>query len=135
MLYMLDTNVCIYAINNDPASYCNKLESLENSGHSLAISSIVLAELQFGIANSKRKEQNQIKVNAFISGLDVIDFSAKCALFYGELRFELKQKGISIGNNDLLIASHALCERATLVTNNSSEFGRVAGLKLDNWDE
>jgi tRNA(fMet)-specific endonuclease VapC len=133
MIYMLDTNICIYILNKQPSSYTEKLTQLERQ-HRLAISSIVLAELQYGVANSKHQEQNQIKVNTLMSKLEVIDFSAKCALYYGELRADLKKQGVIIGNNDLLIASHALCEKATLVTNNVSEFERCAGLIVENWD-
>lgn len=132
MIYMLDTNVCIYIIKKKPLSYIQKLESLETKG-TICISSIVLAELQYGVSNSMFKEQNQINVNNLISRLEVMDFSAQCALYYGEIRTELKRNGIIIGNNDLLIASHAVCEGATLITNNISEFKRVSNLKLCAW--
>lgn len=134
MKYMLDTNICIYILNKKPISYIKKLENLEKK-YSIAISSIVLAELQFGVSNSKYKEQNQINVNNLISKLEIIDFTEQCALYYGEIRANLKRKGIIIGNNDLLIASHAICEKATLVTNNTSEFQRVDNLKLEDWSE
>jgi tRNA(fMet)-specific endonuclease VapC len=134
MIYMLDTNICIYIINKKPISYIKKLESLEKTD-SIALSAIVLAELQYGVSNSRFKEKNQINVNSFVSKLDIIDFTEQCAFFYGEIRTDLKQKGIIIGNNDLLIASHAICEEATLVTNNISEFNRIKGLKLINWSK
>ena len=133
MMYMLDTNVCIYAINKKPITYIKKLDLLEKKKHNIVISSIVLAELQYGVANSQHKEQNQINLDNFLNKLEIIDFSAKCAFYYGELRAELKQNRVSIGNNDLLIASHALCEQAILVTNNISEFGRINKLLLENW--
>jgi tRNA(fMet)-specific endonuclease VapC len=131
---MLDTNICIYILNKKPDSYIQKLENLENR-HPIFISSIVLAELQYGVANSKLKEQNQINVNYLLDKLEVLDFSSKCAFYYGELRADLKRRGVIIGNNDLLIASHALAEDATLVTNNASEFERVKGLKIIDWAE
>ena len=134
MIYMLDTNLCIYIINKKPISSIKKLESLEKTD-SIALSAIVLAELQYGVSNSRFKEKNQINVNSFVSKLDIIDFTEQCAFFYGEIRTDLKQKGIIIGNNDLLIASHAICEEATLVTNNISEFNRIKGLKLINWSK
>lgn len=126
---MLDTNICIYILNKKPISYVQKLEKLEKI-HPIFISSIVLAELQYGVANSKFKEQNQINVNYLLDKIEVLEFSSKCAFYYGELRADLKRKGIIIGNNDLLIASHALAEDATLVTNNVSEFKRVKGLEI-----
>lgn len=131
---MLDTNICIYILNKKPESYIKKLENLEKR-HPIFISSIVLAELQYGVANSKFKEQNQINVNYLLDKLEVLDFSSKCAFYYGELRADLKHRGVIIGNNDLLIASHALAEDATLVTNNSSEFERAKGLKIVDWAE
>jgi len=134
MIYMLDTNICIYILNKKPVSYIKKLENLEKK-HPIFISSIVLAELQYGVSNSKFKEQNQINVNYLLDKLEVLEFSSKCAFYYGELRADLKRRGVIIGNNDLLIASHALAESATLVTNNSSEFERVKELKIIDWVE
>lgn len=133
MIYMLDTNICIYAINKKPSSYLEKLEELEQMRHTLSISSIVLAELQYGVSNSQNQKRNQINLDIFISRLEVIDFSAKCAFYYGELRAQLKKEGTVIGNNDLFIASHAIAEQAVLVTNNISEFQRVPGLIVANW--
>ena len=133
MKYMLDTNICICAINKKPSSYLQRLEELEQMRHTLSISSIVLAELQYGVSNSHNQKLNQINLDIFISRLEVIDFSAKCAFYYGELRAKLKKEGILIGNNDLFIASHAIAEQAILVTNNISEFNRVPELITENW--
>ena len=133
MIYMLDTNVCVYTLNKHPDYYYKNLELL-GINNTIAISSIVLAELQYGISKSKRKEENQTKLNIFLNRLEVIDFTEKCAFYYGELRTELEQKGIIIGANDLLIASHALCTQATLITNNTSEFKRVSGLKIKDFN-
>lgn len=132
MIYMLDTNICIYILNKKPVSYIQKLEEIEKN-NSICISSIVLAELQYGVSNSNFKEQNQINVNYLLDKLEVLSFSSKCAFYYGELRADLKRNGVIIGNNDLLIASHALAEDATLVTNNISEFRRVKRLKVIDW--
>jgi tRNA(fMet)-specific endonuclease VapC len=134
MMYMLDTNICIYIINQKPVSYLKSLDRFEQNS-SLTISSIVLAELQYGVSNSFHKEQNQINLDVFLNKIDVIPFSAKCAFYYGEIRSKLKKEGIIIGNNDLLIASHALAERAILVTNNIGEFKRIPELQLENWGE
>jgi len=120
-------------INKKPDSYLQKLQALEQI-HTLSISSIVLAELQYGVSNSHNQKQNQINLDIFISRLEVIDFSAKCAFYYGELRARLKKEGTIIGNNDLLIASHAIAEQAILVTNNISEFKRIPKLIVENWD-
>lgn len=133
MIYMLDTNICIYTINKKPLSYLQRLQTLEVTSI-LAISAIVLAELQYGVSHSLNKQQNQINLDIFLSKLKVIDFSAKCAFYYGELRVKLKKNGTIIGSNDLLIASHAIAEDATLVTNNTNEFKRIPNLIIENWN-
>ncbi|MGX6959866.1 MAG: PIN domain-containing protein [Rickettsia endosymbiont of Pentastiridius leporinus] len=135
MSYMLDTNVCIYIINTKPAAYLHKLKMIEKN-NIISISSIVLAELQYGVSNSsiQNKTQNQLNLDAFLSKVEVIDFSAKYAFYYGEVKTMLKKEGSLIGNNDLLIASHAIAEGAILVTNNTKEFGRIPNLVLENWD-
>lgn len=132
MLYMLDTNICIYLMKKKSLSLFKKLSSLEKH-HDIAISSIVLAELQFGVANSQHKEQSQINLNTLLSKLDVLPYTEQCAFYYGEIRAELKRKGALIGANDLFIASHALTEKATLITNNGKEFKRVNTLSIENW--
>jgi tRNA(fMet)-specific endonuclease VapC len=129
---MLDTNICIYIINKKPLSFLPKLEKIDQL-HSLMISSIVLAELQYGVSNSISQTQNQINLDAFLTKIDVLPFCEKAAFFYGAIRSKLKKQGQLIGGNDLLIASHAIAEEATLITNNASEFKRVQGLKLEIW--
>ncbi|MCZ6886599.1 MAG: PIN domain-containing protein [Rickettsia endosymbiont of Ixodes persulcatus] len=133
---MLDTNVCIYVMNKKPIPYLQKLKIVEKN-NSVVISSIALAELQYGVSNSsnQNKKQNQINLDAFLNKVEVISFSAKCAFYYGELRSMLEKKGTIIGSNDLLIASHVLAENATLVTNNIKEFKRIPNLILENWDK
>jgi tRNA(fMet)-specific endonuclease VapC len=132
-MYMLDTNICVYAINRKPALYLRTLEQLDKKHNIIVISSIVLAELQFGVANSIHKEQNQINLNKFLSAIVVVDFTARAALFYGELKAELRKSGKMTGDNDMLIASHAISEEAVLVTNNISEFSRIKNLVVENW--
>jgi tRNA(fMet)-specific endonuclease VapC len=134
MLYMLDTNICIFLLGKKKAIYFDKLDNIQEKGHNIAISTIVLAELQFGVANSQRKEQNQKELNILLGKLQVMSYDDKCAYFYGELRTKLKQVGYLIGGNDLFIASHAMAEDAILITNNLQEFQRVNGLKIEHWE-
>ncbi|MCX4084472.1 PIN domain-containing protein [Rickettsia hoogstraalii] len=133
---MLDTNICIYIINKKPIAYLQKLEAVGKNSV-VSISSIVVAELQYGVFNSstRNKKQNQINLDAFLSKVETINFSAKCAFYYGEIKNMLKKEGTIIGNNDLFIASHAIAENATLVTNNIKEFKRIPNLILENWDK
>ena len=127
---LLDTNICIYVMNRRPAEI---LEKFEKHSHHLAISSITLAELRFGAAHSSKPEHNHAQVNQFCQCLEVVHFDEQAAFYYGEIRTALKRQGQLIGDNDLLIAEHALALDALLVTNNSKEFQRVGGLMLENW--
>jgi tRNA(fMet)-specific endonuclease VapC len=131
---MLDTNICIFLLGKKQKFYFNKLDYIQTKGHNLAISTIVLAELQFGVANSHRVEQNQKYLNILLGKFNILSYDDKCARYYGELRAALKKEGRIIGSNDLLIASHAMAENAVLITNNYRELQRVTGLKIEHWE-
>jgi tRNA(fMet)-specific endonuclease VapC len=130
-LLMLDTNICIYVIKNHPPEIRRRLEALRPQN--IAISSIVVAELWFGVMKSHQRENNQRALGDFLGLVEVIDWPAMAARVYGELRARLEAKGRLIGNMDMLIAAHALYRHATLVTRNRSEFARVEGLKIETW--
>ena len=131
MKYMLDTNMIIYARNGQK----DQLNSLFGSygEDDLCISAITLAELEFGVCNSQAEEKNRELLYLFLSGFTVIPFDRSAAREYGEIRADLKKKGTPIGANDLFIAAHARSLDLTLVTNNTREFDRVEGLKVENW--
>ena len=129
-MFMLDTDMCIYLINERDQALRRKFE--ENAS-SVCISSITYAELCFGVAHSARVEENQRELQAFCLDLDILPFDAGAGVRYGQIRQELVRRGRTIGANDLLIAAHASGAHATLVTNNEREFGRVQGLPLENW--
>ena len=131
MKYMLDTNIIVYILNSRPEKVRKRFTRY--SPEDICISSVTLAELEYGICNSSRPDQNRIALMMFLADIDVIPFDAQAAADYGEIRFDLKRKGTPIGANDLLIAAHARALGLTLVTNNSREFDRVDGLKVENW--
>lgn len=133
MKYLLDTNIIAYIINERPPEVISKFQSL--SKDEISVSSIVVAELWYGVAKSHKKEQNKFALENFLAPLTIIDFDVIAAKFYAVIRADLESKGMIIGSNDILIASHALSLGLTLVTNNTKEFGRVNGLKLENWVE
>lgn len=99
----------------------------------VCISAVVESELRFGVEISPRRRKDQEALEALLRFLPVIDFPAAAAIEYGRIRSDLQRRGLLIGGNDLLIAAHARCLGLTLVTNKMREFGRVAGLKLENW--
>ena len=128
--YLLDTNICIDVIKRRPASLLNRFN--ENASH-LAISAITLAELLHGAEKSSQPQRTLAVVEDFCSRLDVLDYGAKAAQHYGQIRSALERRGTPIGVNDLHIAAHARSEGLTLVSNNLREFERVEGLLYENW--
>jgi tRNA(fMet)-specific endonuclease VapC len=131
MKYIFDTNICIYILNNRYESIFNRIEA--TGIDQIGITSITVAELAFGIENSRRQEENRIALMEFLLPFEILDFSQAEAYTYGKIRAYLQQRGLIIGNMDLLIGSIALARNITLVTNNVSEFNRIDGLRVENW--
>jgi tRNA(fMet)-specific endonuclease VapC len=131
MKLMLDTNICIYLIKQYPPSVLERF--LSHPVGDIGISSITVAELDYGASKSRHATKNRIALDQFISPLDVAAFDREAAAAYGRLRAALEQKGTPIGSMDLLIAAHALSLGVKLVTNNTREFRRVPGLRVENW--
>jgi tRNA(fMet)-specific endonuclease VapC len=128
---MLDTNICIYLIKGKPPQVLSRLKEF-NLGD-VSVSSITLSELEYGVAKSSKPEQNRDALDAFLAPLDILPFNAEAAYHYGKIRALLEKEGKLIGAMDLLIGAHALSASMTLVTNNLKEFGRIPGLRLENW--
>ena len=132
MKYLLDTNICIYIINEKPKKVLRKFE--QYPVHEFAISSITHAELQFGVEKSKKKDINQNALDEFLLPLTILPFHGKnLVVCYGEIRAFLESKGKTIGPLDTLIAAHALSLDLTIVSNNIKEFSRIPDLKSENW--
>lgn len=131
MQYLLDTNICIYIIKNKPTQVFEKFISLEFG--TVAISSITLAELNYGVQKSSNVDKNSEALIKFLTPIEILDFNYEATEEYGIIRSDLERKGMPIGPLDLLIAAHAKSLDIILVTNNENEFSRVAGLKIENW--
>ena len=131
MRYMLDTNICIYAIKNKPAEVIRNF--LRHNPDEMCISSITYGELMHGVEKSQAVEKNRIAMSLFLSPLTILDFDSHAAEEYGKIRADLERKGTPIGPLDMLIAGHAKAEGLTIVTNNTREFCRVADLPVEDW--
>jgi tRNA(fMet)-specific endonuclease VapC len=131
--YLLDTDICIEMIRGKSPALLTHLHRRKVG--SVAISSITLAELQYGVAKSRDPEQNLIALVHFVAPLEVLPFDERVAAGYGKLRADLERSGQPIGPLDTLIAAHALAAKLTLVTNNQREFSRVPGLHVENWGQ
>lgn len=131
MKYLLDTNICIYLIKQKPVEVIKRFES-EAMGE-IGISSITVSELYYGVEKSRQKERNSRALEQFLLPLMIKEYDFKASAAYGKVRAKLESQGKPIGPLDTLIASHALSLNAILVTNNEREFGRVEGLRVENW--
>jgi len=130
MQWLLDTNILIAASKAHPLVLaCLKRRTLDE----LLLSTVVWAEIEFGIAKSTRQTHNRQVFDSIARHLKMLPFSARAARHYGEIRTGLERAGLPIGANDMLIAAEARAQGATLVTDNTREFARVPGLRLENW--
>ena len=130
MKFLLDTNICIFLMKNRPETVARYEQNIKLG---IAISSITLSELKFGVYNSEHPEKNYKNLLRFLIGIEVLDYNSAAADEYGRIRAELRRKGTPIGQMDMLIAAHAKAENLTFVTNNTREFERVEGLCLEDW--
>lgn len=131
--YMLDTNICIFAIKHKPESLVHRIEQCIPG--ELCISSITFAELLHGVEKSQAVERNRLALLLFLSKIAILDFDSEAADEYGKLRADLERKGTPIGPMDMLIAGHAKSEQLVVVTNSTREFKRISGLEIQDWTE
>ena len=127
MKYMLDTNICIYAIKQEPEVVLQKI--LKHHPSDICISSITYAELMHGV------EKNRLALTLLLSPIEIVDFDSHAAEEYGKIKADLQSQGKIIGPIDLLIASHAKSKGLTIVTNNTKEFKRVNHLNVEDWSK
>jgi tRNA(fMet)-specific endonuclease VapC len=132
--YLLDTNAVIALLNNNPPGVRSRLRQVVTEDASIAVPSIVLYELWYGVARSARRGENAERLRVFLSGnIDILPLDEEDAVVAGDLRAGLETAGTPIGPYDLLIAAQALRSRTALVTANVSEFARVRGLVWQDW--
>lgn len=133
MRYMLDTNICIYAIKHKPEKVFQKLQEVEPED--VYVSSVTYAELVHGVEKSAAVEKNRLALSMLLANIEILDFDVDAADCYGKIRADLEKKGTPIGPLNMMIAGHAQSRGYTVVTNNVKEFSRVSNLKIENWAE
>ena len=131
MKYLLDTNICIFVINNRPETVRRKMQGIAVG--EIGISSVSVSELAYGVAKSAQIDRNQAALDKFLMPLEILPYDENAAKGYGTIRAHLESKGTPIGPMDLMIAAHALALNLTVVTNNVREFRRIPGLKVEDW--
>ncbi len=132
--YLLDTNICIYIINQSPIGVLKKLN--EHQEDEIFISTPTISELFYGVENSQKKEENFIKLKIFLEFFEnnILDFDMKSAKQYGKIRAYInKNNKRKIGDKGMDIASIALSNQVVLVTNNEKDFKFIPNLKIQNW--
>ncbi|HOP64548.1 MAG TPA: type II toxin-antitoxin system VapC family toxin [Spirochaetota bacterium] len=130
-MYLLDTNICIYIIKKKPVEVLKVLK--RKLKKDIYVSSITIAELEYGVAKSQFPEKNRIALIEFLSIFNILPFDDTDAVEFGVIKTDLEKKGKIIGPMDLLIAGQAKAKKLILVTNNINEFERVEGIKIENW--
>lgn len=133
MRYMLDTNICIYAIKHKPQKVFLKLQ--EVNPEDICVSSITYAELVHGVEKSAAVEKNRLALYMLFANIEILNFDVDAANCYGKIRADLEKKGTPIGPLDMMIAGHTMSKGYIVVTNNVKEFSRVPNLKIENWAE
>ncbi|ULJ63136.1 tRNA(fMet)-specific endonuclease VapC [Wielerella bovis] len=128
--YFLDTHICIYAMKHKPLSVREKFNAYQGQ---MAISSVVLMELAYGAECSQSPQKAHFALQAFVEGLQIVDFNSSAAYHTAQIRAHLRKVGTPIGSYDTMIAGHARSMGLILVSNNLKEFERVEGLRLENW--
>ena len=128
--FMLGTNVVIRVLRDRPAS---ARERFNAEADGLCVSTVTLGELFHGAARSARPIEVRREVERLAARLQVLSYDADAAAHFGDIRADLQRRGMVIGPYDLMIAAHARSRGLVLVTGNLGEFGRVAGLRCEDW--
>ncbi len=131
MKYLIDTNICIYIMNERPIEVIRKFKKYPIG--EIGVSAITVSELQYGVTKSIHKGKNRRRLEEFLFPFDILSYDELAAGVYGIIRAQLEESGKLIGPLDLLIAAQALSRDLTLVTNNEKEFKRIKKLKVENW--
>jgi len=131
MKYLLDTNICIELIRQKSQTLIKRLVACTPG--EVAVSTISVAELAYGVQKSTQTTKNQAALEQFLLPLEIANFDQRASLTYGKIRATLEREGNIIGAMNMLIGSHALSMDLILVTHNTSEFQRIPNLKLKDW--
>lgn len=132
-MYLLDTNIVIYTLKNRITDFRNKIERVGIDN--VAVSSLTIAELEYGAAKSNNPDAARAKLYEFLMPFEIKDFDTRAAECYGRIRANLEKAGTPIGPIDTMIAAIAVSNHSIIVTNNTKEFQRVSNLEIEDWSK
>ena len=132
-MYLLDTNICIYAINGRHPQLTEHLLTVPPDD--IAVSAITVGELEYGAAKSNWGERTRQTVRAFLANFSILPFTEQDALLFGRIRAKLETSGTPIGLLDAMIGTQGVANDLTVVTHNTREFRRIPGIRLEDWAE
>ncbi len=118
-------------MNKRPLKIIKKFKQYELG--EIGISTISVSELRYGVAKSMHRKKNEVRLEEFLTPLEILSYDQQAAKVYGDIRFQLEQHGQLIGPLDMLIAAQAMSQNLVLITNNDKEFERIKKLKVENW--
>ena len=130
-MYLLDTNICIYAMKSKFPELTKKLFEIPPT--EICISSVTVGELAYGVAKSKQKERSKQVLDIFLSAYNILPFDDEDAMAFGEIRALLNSQGMPIGPYDLQIAAQGVSKGLIVVTHNVKEFCRISNLTFEDW--
>ena len=130
-LYMLDTDTCAFVLRRTSPKLLERIQAVPMVQQVMSV--VTYAELLYGVQLSSKKKANQAAVDALASHVAILELSQDAARHYALIRADLKKRGCMVGANDLMVAAHARSLGAIVVTNNTKDFARVKGLKVENW--
>ena len=131
MKFLIDTNICIYIMNNRPPEVIQRFKNIEIG--LIGISSISVSELHYGVNKSRCIKHNLKRLEEFLNPFEILPYDENASRYYGKIRSQLEKQGNVIGPLDMLIAAHALSKDLILITNNEKEFKRIQAVKVENW--
>jgi tRNA(fMet)-specific endonuclease VapC len=130
--YLLDTNTCIRYLKGASQRLHERIEEIPDDD--MLVCSVVKAELFFGAEKSQTVQKTRAQQTLFLSRFNSLPFDDATAHVYGRIRAQLEKRGTPVGPNDLMIAAIALANDLILITHNTSEFSRIDGLKIEDWE-
>ncbi len=130
-MYLIDTNICIYAINGKNENLTKHLLSIHPE--EICISSVTVGELEYGAEKSKWGDRTRTVLRAFVANYTVLPFSEEDARLFGKIRAELAKQGTPIGAYDVMIGAQGISRGMTVVTHNTAEFSRIPEIVLEDW--